>query len=195
MNKTPENSFHPKTRDQWRAWLEKHHERQTGVWLITYKATTGKPRVSYDEAVEEALCFGWIDSKSAKLDDERSMLWFAPRKAGSGWSRINKERIEKLMASGAMAPAGLSKIEAAKADGSWNKLDDVDALKIPDDLQKALKDFEDAETNFAAFPSSVRRGILEWISAAKNPETRAKRVDETARLAAQNVRANQWRKK
>jgi uncharacterized protein YdeI (YjbR/CyaY-like superfamily) len=121
---------HP-TRAEWRAWLEQHHAQTEGVWLISYKKSTGKPRVEYNEAVEEALCFGWVDSKPNKLDDERSMLWFAPRKPGSGWSRLNKERVERMMAAGLMTPAGLEKVEAAKQDGSWNALDAIEALDIP----------------------------------------------------------------
>lgn len=189
----PPNSVHPKTRAEWRKWLEKNHTRTEGIWLITYKKATGKPRVEYEEAVEEALCFGWIDSKANKLDDERSLLWMSPRKPGTGWSRPNKERIERLTAAGLIAPAGLAKIEAARKDGSWEALDAVEALEIPPDLEKAFAAYETAKPNFEAFPRSVKRAILEWISNAKKPETRAKRVEETARLAAENVRANQWR--
>jgi len=193
MSQAPPNSVHPKTRAEWREWLEHHHPRTEGVWLITYKKATGKPRIEYEEAVEEALCFGWIDSKANKLDDERSMLWMSPRKPGTGWSRPNKERIERLVAAGVIAPAGLAKIEAAKKDGSWEALDAVEALEIPPDLEKALAGYGAAKHNFEAFPRSVKRAILEWISNAKRPETRAKRVEETARLAAENRRANQWR--
>ena len=189
----PPNSVHPKTRAEWRQWLEKHHTQTEGVWLITYKKATGKPRVEYEEAVEEALCFGWIDSKANKLDDERSMLWMSPRKPGTGWSRPNKERIERLTAAGLIAPAGLAKIEAARKDGSWEALDAVEALEIPPDLETALASYGAAKKNFEAFPRSVKRAILEWISNAKKPETRAKRVEETAQKAAENIRANQWR--
>jgi uncharacterized protein YdeI (YjbR/CyaY-like superfamily) len=193
MAKAPPNSTHPLTRAAWRAWLERHHSRTEGVWLITYKKATGKPRVEYDEAVEEALCFGWIDSKSGKLADERSLQWFAPRKAGTGWSRPNKERVERLVAAGLMAPAGLAKVEAARRDGSWNALDAVEALEIPPDLRAALAAYPEAAGHFEGFPRSVKRSILEWIASAKKLETRAKRVEETARLAARNERANQWR--
>jgi uncharacterized protein YdeI (YjbR/CyaY-like superfamily) len=166
-----------------------------GVWLISYKKATGKPRVEYNDAVEEALCFGWIDSKPNKLDDERSMLWFAPRKPGSGWSRINKERVERMIAAGLMTDVGLAKIEAAKQDGSWHALDAVEVLEIPTDLEEALASYASARKHFDAFPRSVKRGILEWIATAKRPETRARRIEETARLAEDNVRAHQWRKK
>ena len=193
MPEPPPNSVHPKSRAAWRAWLEANHSRGEGVWLVTFKKAAGKPRVEYDEAVEEALCFGWVDSKPAKLDAERSMLWFAPRKAGTGWSKPNKERVARMVAAGRMAPAGLAKVEAAKADGSWEKLDAVERLEVPADLARAFRARPGSRANFDAFPRSVKRGILEWILQAKKPETRAKRVEETARLAAENRRANQWR--
>lgn len=189
----PNNSFHPLSRAEWRAWLAANHTRQEGVWLISYKQATGKPRVDYNESVEEAICFGWIDSKANKLDDERSMLWFAPRKAGTGWSKSNKERVARLLQAGLMAAAGLAKVEAAQRDGSWYALDAVEALEIPPDLAEALAAYAAAQANFDAFPRSVKRGILEWIASAKKPDTRANRVAETARLAAENRRANQWR--
>lgn len=190
----PPNSFHPKTRDEWREWLGEHGKREEGVWLISYKKATGKPRMEVGEAVEEALCFGWVDSKPAKLDDERSMLYFAPRKAGSGWSRLNKERVERMVVAGKMMPAGWAKIEAAKEDGSWSRLDAVENLEIPPDLAEALAQYPDAPRYFEAFPRSVKRSILEWIVHAKRPATREKRIEETARLAAENERANQWRR-
>ena len=189
----PSESFHPLSRAEWRAWLEQNHTATAGVWLITYKKATGQPRVEYDDAVEEALCFGWIDSKPNKLDDDRSMLWFAPRKPGTGWSKPNKERVERMLAAGLMAPAGLAKVEAAQQDGSWSALDAVEALVIPPDLEAALDANPPAQQHWDAFPRSVKRGILEWIANSKRPETRARRVAETAELAAQNKRANQWR--
>lgn len=193
MSDEPENAFHPLTRTEWRAWLEENHSRAEGIWLISYKKAAAKPRVEYEEAVEEALCFGWIDSKPNKLDAERTMLWFAPRKPGTGWSRPNKQRIERMLAAGLMAPAGLAKIAAAQHDGSWTKLDAIEDLEIPPDLTAALESHERAAEFFAAFPRSAKRGILEWIANAKTAATRAKRIDETARLAAENKRANQWR--
>ncbi|HVR96003.1 MAG TPA: YdeI/OmpD-associated family protein [Thermoanaerobaculia bacterium] len=193
MPEPPDNSIHPETRAEWRVWLEKHHTRNEGVWLISDRKATGKPTVSYDEAVEEALCFGWIDSKQIKLDDERTMLWYSPRKSGGAWAKTNKARVEKLVAQGLMTPAGLAKIEAAKQDGSWSRFDAVDALEIPPDLENAFAAWPNAKQNFEAFPRSIKRGLLEWIISAKKPETRAKRIEETARLADENVRANQRR--
>jgi uncharacterized protein YdeI (YjbR/CyaY-like superfamily) len=170
-----------------------NHTRTEGVWLVTHKRATGKPRVEYEDAVEEAIAFGWIDSKVNKLDDQCSLLWFSPRKPTTGWSRLNKERVERLLAVDLMQPAGQAKIDAAIADGSWVKLDGVEALEIPADLEAALASYEFAAQNFAAFPRSTKRAILEWILNARRPETRAKRVAETALLADSNQRANQWR--
>lgn len=192
MTAVPENSVHPLTRAEWRAWLAENHVRPEGVWMISYKKATGKPFVTYDEAVEEALCFGWVDSKPNRLDAERTMLYFAPRKKGTGWSRPNKERVERMIAAGMMTAAGMAKIEAAQQDGSWEMLDGVEKLEIPPDLAGALDSYPSARSNFEAFPRSTKRGILEWILNAKKPETRARRIAETARLAEANQRANQW---
>jgi uncharacterized protein YdeI (YjbR/CyaY-like superfamily) len=194
MDPLPPNAVQPKTRAGWRAWLAKSHGRAEGVWLVTHKKASAKPRIAYDAAVEEALCFGWIDSKPRSLDDERSMLWFAPRKPRTGWSGPNKARVERLLAAGRMAPAGLAKVEAARRDGSWSALDAIEALEIPADLRAALARNGAAREKFGAFPRSVKRGILEWIAKARKPDTRARRIEETARLAAQDVRANQWQR-
>jgi uncharacterized protein YdeI (YjbR/CyaY-like superfamily) len=191
MSNPPPNSFQAESVGEWRAWLEQNHTRRQGIWLITYKKASGKPHLSYEESVQEALCFGWIDAKGNKLDEERTMLWFAPRKPRTGWSAPNKRRIEVLIADGRMAPAGLAKIEAAKQDGSWTALDAVEALEIPPDLRDALAANPTAQGYFDAFPRSAKRAILVWISQAKKAETRANRVAETVRLAAENVRANQ----
>jgi uncharacterized protein YdeI (YjbR/CyaY-like superfamily) len=190
----PENSFHPEDRAAWRAWLALHYSRTEGIWLIMWKKNSGKPQIAYDELVEEALCFGWIDSKPKKLDSERWMLWFAPRKPRTAWSRLNKIRINRAIDAGRMTPAGLTKVEAAKKDGSWNALDAVDALELPQDLVSALASHSSARENFEKFPRSVKRGILEWISRSKTSDTRIKRISETARRAAVNERVNQWRK-
>ena len=193
MPELPENSVFIETRAQWRTWLEENHTRAEGVWLIYNKKASGKPTVPYAEQVEEALCFGWVDSKGNKLDDERTMLYFAPRKSGSGWARPNKERIERLIAAGLMTPAGLTKIDAARLDGSWEKLDAVEDLIVPDDLSAELARYPNAVAHFEAFPRSAKRALLEWIVQAKRTETRQKRIEEIARLANENIRANQWK--
>ena len=190
----PDDAVHPKTRAEWRRWLARHHARAEGVWFVMYKQASGKARMGYDAAVEEALCFGWIDSRTRALDDERSMLWMAPRRPRTGWSKANKARVERLLAGGRIAPAGLAKIEAARADGSWGLLDGVESLEVPADLAKALKASK-GDAFFAKFPPGVRKQLLEWVRSAKKPGTRAKRVAEIARLAAMNIRANQWMKK
>jgi uncharacterized protein YdeI (YjbR/CyaY-like superfamily) len=190
----PENSLQVESRAEWRAWLAANHGRTEGIWLITYKKHPHRPYVSYNDTVEEALCFGWIDSKPNKLDDARTMLWFAPRKPGTGWSALNKQRIATLIETGQMMLPGLAKIEAAKQDGSWESLDAIERLEIPSDLAAALAENETALANFEAFPRSAKRGILEWIASAKRTETRDRRIAETVALAAQNIRANSWPK-
>jgi uncharacterized protein YdeI (YjbR/CyaY-like superfamily) len=193
MARRPPGSVQPETRAAWRAWLAAHHPQPEGVWLVLWKKASGKPLLAYDDIVEEALAFGWVDSKTNALDDNRSMLWLAPRKPRSLWSRPNKLRVEEMLAAGLMAPAGLSKVAAAQADGSWTRLDAVEDGVVPEDLHAAFAQHPGAASNFDAFPRSARRGILEWIVQAKTAATRARRVEDTARLAAQNLRANQWK--
>ena len=188
----PPDAVLVRTRAEWRRWLQQHHTRPQGVWLVTFRVGSGEPAPGYDAAVEEALCFGWVDSRPRKLDERRTMLWFAPRQPGSAWARPNKLRVERLIAEGLMAPAGLAKVQAAMADGSWTRLDAVEDGIVPDDLAAALAAWPDARRHWDAFPRSARRGILEWIVQAKTAPTRERRVQETARLAQDNQRANQW---
>lgn len=189
----PADAVEPATLAAWGRWLAANHARSTGIWLVTRKKAAGPPWLSYDAVVTEALAWGWVDSKPRALDAARTMLWMAPRKAGSGWSAANKARLARLDAEGRLMPPGRAKVEAAKADGSWSRLDAVDALEVPPDLASALRRLRGATGNFAAFPRSVRRGLLEWVVQAKRPETRAARVREIAEKAAVNERANQWR--
>lgn len=177
-------------RASWRSWLAANHATARGVWLVSWRKGHG-PRVDYEDAVEEALCFGWIDSQGGNLDERRSRQYFAPRKPGSGWAATNKARVERLIAEGRMAPAGLAAVERAKADGSWTALDAIEQGLVPDDLAAALAAVPAAAANFDAFPKSARRTILAWVAAAKRPETRASRVRETADKAARNERANE----
>ncbi|MHA6784552.1 YdeI/OmpD-associated family protein [Pseudonocardia saturnea] len=179
--------FQPASLAEWRAWLAEHHGRGVGVWLVTWRAGTSGPRITYEESVEQALCFGWVDSTAGKVDAERTMLWFGPRRAGSGWARTNKARIERLTAEGLMAPAGLALVEAAKADGSWTLLDDVENLVVPDDLAAAFSPA--GRAHWDAFPRSARRAILVWLVQAKRPETRAKRIADIAAKAEVGERA------
>jgi uncharacterized protein YdeI (YjbR/CyaY-like superfamily) len=181
------------TREAWRAWLEANHATATSAWLVTWKPRSGNPVLAYEAAVEEALCFGWIDSSGGQVDDQRSRLYFAPRKPRSGWARSNKLRIERLIAEGRMAPAGLAAIERAKANGSWTLLDDVENLVVPPDLRVALEAAPPAADQWAAFPPSTRRMHLEWVAQARRAETRAARIEAIASAAARNERANQPR--
>lgn len=191
----PANAFHPLDWEEWHGWLADHHGTSKGVWLVTFKKATGRPRIDYDDAVAEALCWGWIDSVSRRLDDDRGMLWFSPRKKGSGWSRTNKTRLEALIAEGRVSPGALEGIAVAKADGSWTKLDGVEDRVVPPDLAVEFDRYPDAARLFDGFPPGEKRRILEWIVQAKTPGTRGKRIAETARLAQDNVRANLWKKK
>jgi uncharacterized protein YdeI (YjbR/CyaY-like superfamily) len=178
-----------------RKWLSKNHKRKTSVWCVTWKKQTGAAYVPYSDVVEEALRFGWIDSLPRALDEARTMLLLSPRKPDSNWSRLNKERAERLIAQGKMTAAGLAIIETAKKNGRWDVLNDVDSLTVPSDLEAALKSRAQAKANWEQFPRSARRGILEWITNAKTPETRARRIEETAIQAGKNIRANQYRQK
>ena len=145
--------------------------------------------LDYEAAVEEALCFGWVDSTGGKVDDERGKLYFAPRKMRSPWAATNKARVARLIADGRMAPAGLAAIERAKANGSWEVLDSVERLEVPDDLAGALDRHPPAAANFAAFPPSARKMHLGWVATAMRPETRADRIEAIATAAARNERA------
>jgi len=166
----------PETRAQLRAWLARHQDDGAGAWVASWKKATGRPAVPYNDLVEELLCVGWVDSTAGTLDAERGMLWCAPRKKGSGWSRPNKERVARLEAAGLLLPRGIDVIEQAKADGSWSKLDEVEDGVEPPDLASALDADPAARTNWDAFPRSVKRGLLELVAQAKKPETRQKRI-------------------
>jgi uncharacterized protein YdeI (YjbR/CyaY-like superfamily) len=187
-------TFYPLDRNEWRKWLEENHQKVKSVWIIMYKKQSQQPSVSYEEAVEEALCFGWIDSKPNKRDEESFYQFFSQRNLKSNWSKSNKERVQKLIEQGKMTSSGLKSIQMAKENGTWNALDSVEALIIPDDLKISLESNPPALENFEAFPKSVKRGILEWISNAKQLTTREKRITETVRLAVMNQRANQYKK-
>lgn len=173
-----------------REWLTRHHSQRESIWLVTWKK--GDPRYfPYGDIVDEALCFGWIDSLPRKLDAARTMLLLSPRKKGSAWSAVNKAKVKRLIVSGDMTSAGMAKIEEAKADGSWNLLDGLELLEMPGDLVAEFQKVPAAALeNWNGFSPSSRRGILEWITLAKSPETRARRIAETANLAGQGIKAN-----
>ena len=182
--------LHAETREEWRTWLAENHDKSAGVWLVSWKKATGRPFLHQSESVDEALCFGWVDSKVNRLDDDRGMLLFTPRSPKSTWSRINKEKVARLIEEGRMTPAGMKLIEAAKANGSWTIYDEVEDLVIPPDLADALARDEAASKFFERFPDSSKKNMLWWIKSAKKPETRAGRVEKLIRLAAQNRMAN-----
>ena len=183
-------TFDAKTRKDWRKWLEKNHAKEKTIWLIIYRKDSKKVSVSYEEAVEEALCFGWIDSKAVKHDPESHLQSFAPRKPKSNWSKPNRERVAKMIKAGLMTPAGQATIDLAKKTGTWTALEKVERLEIPVDLQKLFDKNKTAQKNFLAFPPSSKKMILEWIMTAKKPETRKQRVENTVELAAKNSRAH-----
>jgi uncharacterized protein YdeI (YjbR/CyaY-like superfamily) len=170
---------------EWRAWLEAHHGQGQGVWLISHKARTGKPALGYEDAVCEALCFGWIDSTYRSIDDERGALWWSPRRAGSLWAASNKARVARLEAEGRMTDAGRRVVERAKADGSWTTLEPVEALVVPGDLAASLDERPGAWDRWDAFPATAKRAYLLWIVTAKRAATRGRRVGKAAdRIAA-----------
>jgi uncharacterized protein YdeI (YjbR/CyaY-like superfamily) len=175
---------HFTTAAEWRAWLAENGERAQGVWLVQYKPRTGKPAIGYEEAVCEALCFGWIDATYRRIDDERGALWWSPRRKGSLWARTNKARVERLEAEGRMTDAGRAAIERARADGSWTLLEPVEDLVVPDDLAAAFADRAGAREQWESFPPTAQRAYLLWIYTAKRAATRADRVAETAELVA-----------
>lgn len=193
MKKDGVNTISAASSKEWRAWLDENHSVETSVWLIIYHKDSSIPSVYYDEAVDEALCFGWVDSKPNKRDEESYFQYFSKRNPKSNWSRLNKEKVAGLIETGKMAEAGLKMIAIAKENGTWSALEDVENLVIPDDLQKAFNEAPEAFENYKAFPPSSKRIILEWIFNAKRETTRKKRIKETIEMAAQNLRANHYR--
>lgn len=181
------------SRRQLRQWLEHNHATSAGVWLVRWKKGTGHDYVTYDDVVEEALCFGWIDSQPRALDDQRSMLLLTPRKPTSRWSKLNRARVTRLDEAGLLTSAGRAAVDFAKTSGTWSALDEVEALSEPDDLRGALDANPQAREAWDQFPRSTRRAILEWILSAKRTDTRRARIDKTVSEAAIGRRANQWR--
>ena len=178
---------------RWRAWLDANHGTSPGIWLVTWKKASGRPLLAYDAIVEEALAYGWVDSRPRSIDDQRSARLLTPRKPASNWSARNKARIGQLTEAGRMHPAGLAAVAAAKANGAWTALDETETLAEPADLATALDATPGARRYWDAFPRSARRAILEWITNAKTGTTRQARIQRTADDAARNSRANQWR--
>ena len=189
---TPE-TFCPASPQHWREWLQAHHAERQSIWLIYHKKQSATPSLTWSQAVDEALCFGWIDSRAQPIDNERYQQFFSRRKPGSGWSKINKAKVERLIAAGLMAPAGLASIEAAKQNGAWTLLDEVEELRVPADLAQALAVRPLAASFFESLSRTDRRNMLQWLVLAKRPATRQQRIAEIVDLAAQQLKPAQFR--
>ncbi|MCH5717112.1 YdeI/OmpD-associated family protein [Niabella hibiscisoli] len=192
MQEKPIESFYPKNTKEWRKWLEKNHKKLDNIWVVMYKKASEKPTISWSEAVDEALCFGWIDSTKKKRDEESSIQFFSKRKPKSTWSKINKDKFARLTEAGLMTEAGHKTVEIARQNGTWNILDEVDALTIPPDLEKLFKAHKGSKAYFETLSKSVKKMILYWIVSAKRPETRLKRITEIAESAAQQQKPKQF---
>lgn len=170
--------FYPKTQKEWREWLQKNHRTKQSVWIVFYKKASSKPSLSWSIAVDEALCFGWIDSKKIAIDEEQSHQFFSKRKAKSTWSKVNKEKIERFIEQGLMTEAGFESIETAKQNGSWTILNEIDDLIMPEDLTLALNAKTNAMESFLSLSKSNKKLMLYNLMVAKRTETRQKRIAE-----------------
>lgn len=193
INEQEIETFCPERREDWRQWLVENHRLKPSIWLVCYKKQSDQPSISWSELVDEALCFGWIDSTRKTIDEERFIQFFTKRKPTGTWSKINKEKVEKLINENRMTPAGLECIEKAKQNGSWNILDEVEELIIPEDLQQAFEAQPGSSEFFLNLSKSVRKMMLYWIVSAKQMETREKRMNELAELAAKGEKPKQFR--
>ncbi|MAL18595.1 MAG: hypothetical protein CL667_12890 [Balneola sp.] len=193
MSKESPESFYPKNTQEWREWLTVNHKKKKSIWLILYKKNSDEPTISWSEAVDEALCFGWIDSTRRAIDDEKYMQYFCPRKEKSIWSKINKEKVKKLKEAGLMTKSGLKIIETAKQNGSWTILDGVEALIIPDDSEKEFHKNSGSKEFFLSLSKSDRKRLLYWLVSCKKKETREKRIGEIIKHAANNQKPPAFR--
>jgi len=171
----------------WRKWLSKHYDSSAGIWLVIAKKHT--EGLHYDEAVEEALCYGWIDSTVNRLDDDHYKQWYSPRKPGGNWAESNKKRVARLIQENKMTDAGLQLIRQAQLDGSWDRLNQVENLEVPADLQAALAKNKKARENFERFAPSHKKQYIFWITQAKREETRRRRIDETIKLLTEGKKS------
>lgn len=185
-------TFCPASKQEWRQWLQQHHDKKQSVWIIQYRKKSKVPSITWSEAVDEALCFGWIDSTARTIDDEKFMQFFTRRKPKSVWSKINKEKVDRLMEQNLIAPAGLAAIEIAKQNGSWTILDEVEEVIVPHDLTIEFNNHSGSSDYFLSLSRSVRKAILQWLVLAKRPETRQKRIREIAELAALKQKPKQF---
>jgi len=189
MKMTQSQNLNFKTREEWRDWLTKNHSKANEAWVILYKKNSEKNGLKYVEAVEEALCYGWIDSKMNRLDEDTFRQRFSPRRKNSIWSKSNKERAIRLIKEGKMTNAGYVSINEGKRSGKWQDAYTSKTIPaIPDDLQKTLQASPTALINFQAFPNSTKLIYIHWIQSAKRPETRAKRIKQVVERAAKNIK-------
>ncbi|MDX6189197.1 YdeI/OmpD-associated family protein [Flavobacterium sp. Fl-318] len=186
-------TFYPTSSQDWRAWLIENHNVKQSIWLVCYKKQANVPTITWSDAVDEALCFGWIDSTRKSVDSDKFIQFFTRRKPSSNWSKINKAKIERLVAEGLMTEAGLESVERAKQNGSWTILDQVEELHVPEDLLAAFEVNAGAKEYFTSLSKSVKKMLLYWVVSAKRPETRQNRINEIAVLAAQNLKPKQFR--
>ena len=185
MQKNEIAIFSPASLAGWREWLADNHQSQQSVWLVFYRKGTYRPSITWGEAVDVALCYGWIDSKKIKIDEEISHQFFSKRKPNSTWSKINKQKVQYLIELGLMTEAGYKCIETAKQNGSWTLLDEVEELIIPLDLENAFANHPGARDHFLSLSKSIKKAILQWVVLAKRPETRLRRITEIVALAEQ----------
>lgn len=192
MQTTAIETFSPTSRENWREWLAENHRSKQSIWLVYYKIQANIPTVSYNDAVDEALCFGWIDSTKKSLGNDTFMQFFSKRKPNSVWSKINKGKIQRLIDEGLMTEAGFESIEKAKQNGSWSILDEVEELIIPEDLENEFNTKAGSKDFFLSLSKSVRKAILQWLVLAKQAETRQRRITEIAELASQKLKPKQF---
>jgi uncharacterized protein YdeI (YjbR/CyaY-like superfamily) len=192
MQKSEFEKFCPTSKEDWRKWLEINHYSKQSVWLIYYKKKSNMPSITWSEAVDQALCFGWIDSTARPIDDEKYMQYFCQRKPASVWSKINKEKISRLIEQGLMTQSGFKSIEIAKENGSWTILDEVEELILPADLENAFKAKPGSKAFYLSLSKSVRKAILQWVVLAKRTETRQQRINDIVDLAAQKLKPKQF---
>jgi len=185
--------FCPHDKKDWRNWLELNHNKKEAVWLVFYKIKSQNHNLSWSESVDEALCFGWIDSTKKTIDNEKFKQYFSKRKAKSNWSKINKDKVKTLINQGLMEEEGYRSIESAKTNGSWTMLDGVEALIIPDDLKKEFANYKGSIEYFGSLSKSVKKILLYWVVSAKRKETRQKRILEIAEEASRNLKPKQFR--
>ena len=193
MQKKDIESFRPTSRQDWRQWLRKNHKSKESIWLVLFRKESYKPTISWSEAVEEALCYGWVDSKRKPFDNEKFLQFFSRRQPKGTWSKVNKAKVRQLIDKRLMTKAGFESIKTAKQNGSWTILDEVEELKIPKDLAEKFKAQPGSADYFLSLSKSVRKSILQWLVLAKRPETRQNRINEIAQLAAQGLKPKQFR--